>query len=372
MRVSTALCFSLGLLLIGCDRSESPGSGNPAALQTHLVEAVEVQPVQVSLERSRSGTLRYLREVEIHTQEAGQITVMPGYPGDRVDAGELLVRLDDRLLRSELNRARASLREAQQNLARLRELAANRLVSREELLRRETEAEVTAADLELLETRLSYTAIEAPFAGVITQRMSEPGNVAERYDHLLTLADPEVLVVDVSLSELILAQLSVGDPVAVVIDALGAKPQPAVVSRLYPQVDPVTRRGTLEIRLDPVPEGARAGQFVRVQLETAARQRLLAPFSALRFDNGSFLYVVSADNEVARRDIVTGSRLADRIEILEGLQPGERVVTRGFLGLVAGQKVQVVSLDESPDKTPERDSGSVGESGKDESGKDER
>jgi len=345
MVTRVALGVLLGLLLGGCNREESVDAGPPRTPQSHLVEVVSVTPSRVSLERSRSGTLRHLREVEIHTQEAGMITALPWYPGDRVKAGELLVKLDDRLLRSEYNRARAGLREAQQNLARLRELAANRLVSREELLRRETEAEVAAADLELLETRLSYTEIKAPFDGVITERLSELGNVAERYDHLLTLADPLALVVDVGLSELILAQLKVGDPVDVMIDALGFEPKPAVVSRLYPQVDPVTRRGTLEIRLDPVPDGARAGQFVRVQLQTAARERLLVPFSALRFDNASFLYIVDAGGAVVRRDVVTGSRLADRIEILDGIAPGERVVTRGFLGLVPGQQVEVVSLE---------------------------
>ncbi|GGB97715.1 MexH family multidrug efflux RND transporter periplasmic adaptor subunit [Marinobacterium zhoushanense] len=350
MKRSVVLCLLTGVLL-GCGQDAPPGGGRPGGPRAHLVEVVQVQPARVALERKRSGTLRHLREVEIHTQEAGQITELPWYPGDRVEAGQLLVKLDDRLLRSEYNRARASLREAQQNLARLRELAANRLVSREELLRRETEAEVTSADLELLETRLSYTEIKAPFAGVITARMSEPGNVAERYDHLLTLADPQVLVVDVSLSELILAQLKLGDPVDVMIDALGFEPQPAVVSRIYPQVDPVTRRGTLEIRLDPVPEGARAGQFVRVQLQTTARERLLVPFSALRFDNASFLYIVNEAGEVVRREVVTGSRLADRIEILDGIAPGERVVTRGFLGLVPGQKVEVVSLAMGPESS---------------------
>lgn len=335
----------LGILLVGCSEQSghAPASGAREA-RAHLVETVAVTPRRVALERSRTGTLRVLREVKIHSQEAGRIAALPGYPGDRVEAGELLVRLDDQLLRAELARARAALREAQQNLARLRELAQRQLVSREELLRRETEADVARADVTLLETRLSYTRIDAPFAGVITERLSEPGNVAERYDHLLTLADPSVLVVDVSLSELVLAQISVGDPVAVVIDALGAEPRPAVVSRIYPQVDPITRRGQLEIRLEPVPQGARAGQLVRVQLETAARERLLVPFSALRYDEGPFLYVVNADSRIERRAVVTGSRLADTIEVLEGLTAGERVVTRGFLGLAPGKQVEEVSL----------------------------
>lgn len=331
-------------LLVGCEPQEAAKVQKRPAPPPHLVEVIQVELTKLALERSRTGTLRTERSVEIHTQEEGRITALPFYPGDRVSKGELVARLDDQLLRAELARSRAELREAQQNLQRLRNLADKGLVSREELLRRETEADVAAATVSLLETRLSYTRIDAPFDAIVTARLSEPGNVAERYDHLLTLADPSSLVVDVNLSELVLAQIQRGDPVAVLIDALGREPQPAVVSRLYPQIDPVTRRGTLEIRMTPAPEGARAGQFVRVELKTAVRERLTVPFSALRYDDEAFLYVVNEDNRVERRSVVTGSRLADSIEVLDGIAAGDRVVTRGFLGLVPGKTVEVVNL----------------------------
>ncbi|WP_432697267.1 efflux RND transporter periplasmic adaptor subunit [Marinobacterium sp. YM272] len=332
------------LVLAGCEQKEAPAVQKKQAPRAHLVEVVQVHPQQLALERSRPGTLRSERRVEIHTQEEGRITELPYYPGDTVRRGELVASLDDQLLRAELTRARAERREAQQNLQRLRDLAGKGLVSREELLGRETAADVAAADVSLLETRLSYTRMEAPFDAVVTERLSEPGNVAERYDHLLTLADPSSLVVDVNLSELVLAQLQVGDPVAVLIDALGQQPQPALVSRIYPQIDPVTRRGTLEIRLAPAPAGARAGQFVRVELKTAVRQRLTVPFSALRYDNEAFLYVINDEEQAERRVIRTGSRLGGSIEVLEGLVSGERVVTRGFLGLTPGKAVEVVNL----------------------------
>lgn len=342
MKIGIGLWVLAVVLLQGCDATEQNGATSARVVKPHLVEVVEVQPRAVALERTRSGTLRAQRSVAIRTQEAGRITALPGYPGDRVSAGELLAALDDTLLRAELARAQAGLREAQQNLARLRKLAAKSLVSNEDLLRRETEAEVAAADVRVLETRLSYTRILAPFDGVISERLSEPGNIAQAQTQLLTLLDPTRLVVDVTVSELVLAQLQVGDAVSVVVDALGAAPHSAHISRISPQVDPVTRRGALEVRLQPVPAGARAGQFVRVTLKTAERERLLVPFSALRFDADTYLYVLSVDGKAEQRKVITGSRLADEVEILEGLKSGDRVVTRGFLGLNAGKAVQVV------------------------------
>ncbi len=358
MKIRIGVCLLLAALLQGCGSGDNGKVPMTKAVKPHLVEVVEVMPRRVAVQRTRSGTLRSYRSVEIQTQEAGRITALPWYPGDRVGAGELLAALDDTLLGAELARAKAGLREAQQNLARLRKLAAKSLVSSEELLRRQTEAEVAAADVQVLETRLSYTRILAPFDGVITERLSEPGNIAEDQTHLLTLADPTQLVVDVTVSELVLAQLQLGDPVAVVIDALGAEPHRAHISRIYPQVDPVTRRGTLEVRLEPVPDGARAGQFVRVELKTAERERLLVPFSALRFEEGTYLYLVQPDGRVEQRTVVTGSRLADEIEILEGIASGDRVVTRGFLGLTPGKAVQIVGQAAEQQPAPEQGAGS--------------
>ncbi|WP_027853827.1 efflux RND transporter periplasmic adaptor subunit [Marinobacterium litorale] len=339
---SVAVCSLL--LLAGCEQTEQAQTARSAP-SVHLVEVTRATLEPVSIHRTRTGTLRAERVVNIHAREAGEIRSLPFYPGDSVAQGAVLVELDDVLLRAELGRARAALSEAQQNLERLRQLTGRNLVSHEDLLRRETQARVARADVDILETRLAYTRIEAPFEGVISERLVEPGGVVERYDHLLTLIDPTQLIAQVSLSELVLAQLSVGDPVSVSIDALGGESVPAHVSRIYPQVDPVTRRGELEIRLASPPARAKPGQLIRVKLATADKPRLMLPFGALLFEEQPFVYVVNREGSVERRTLVTGIRLGDQIEILDGIEPGDRIVVRGFLGLTPGKAVSVVNAE---------------------------
>ena len=100
----------------------------------------------------------------------------------------------------------------------------------------------------------------------------------------------------------------------------------------------------MELTLEPIPDGARAGQFVRATLDTAAVERLLVPFPALRRDRaGEFVWLVDGDGKASRRAVRSGLRFADRVEVLEGLEPGERVITRGFLGLAEGKAVKVVN-----------------------------
>ncbi|WP_168927390.1 efflux RND transporter periplasmic adaptor subunit [Nitrincola alkalilacustris] len=335
--------FSLATLLAACG-NEAPARTGPPPTRDHLVEVHRAELVNAAIERVRTGSLRASTEVKLFTQEEGRITALPYYPGDAVKQGDLVAQLDDALLSAQLQRARAQLAQARQDLERVRSLAQRNLVSTEELLRRETELESARAEEAILSTRLSYTRILAPFDGVITERLSETGNIAQRYTHLLTLADHSTLVADVTLSELVLANLVEGGSAEITIDALGGGGRfTGTISRIYPNVDPITRRGQIEVALHPVPQGARPGQLVRVNLSSTAGERLLVPFSALRFDQNEYMYVIDDAASVVRKPVVTGLRIGDQVEVLQGIEPGDKIVTRGFLGLTEGREVRVVT-----------------------------
>jgi membrane fusion protein (multidrug efflux system) len=293
--------------------------------------------------RTRTGTLRALREVRIYTQEEGRITALPVYEGDRVKTGDVVVKLDDALIKAQLARAAATRKQAEQNLNRLKELRGKKLVSEDEYARSQTQLEVSEADEQLLKTRLGYTTIESPLDGVVSERLSEPGNVAERNQHLLTISDPSSLVTELPVSELILPDLAVGDVARVRIDALGDRVHEGRITRIYPTLDPLTRRGTIEVEIAPVPAGAAPGQLCRVELSTRAALRRVIPFSALRRDETSeYVYIVDSEGRAQRVDVSSGLRLGEKVEIRQGLEDGQQVVTRGFLNLIPGKPVKRV------------------------------
>ncbi|HEB95442.1 MAG TPA: efflux RND transporter periplasmic adaptor subunit [Sedimenticola thiotaurini] len=333
------------LLLAGCSRPPpaAPDNGTPRRQPSHLVETVTIAPREVSTSQERTGTLRARRRVRIHNQEEGEITKMPFYEGEPVAAGQLLVQINDDLLSAELDKAKANTRLARVNLRRVQDLLKRKAASKDELARARNALDVALAEQRLLETRLGHTRITAPFDGVIAERKAEPGDVASKYSHLLTLTDPRSLVIEIDLSELLLPRVKPGDPVQVRIDALGRRSFPGHIRRIHPELDPVTRQGTVEIALDPVPAGARAGQFARVTLETTRAPRLLVPFEAVRRDRGGeYVYRLDRDDRVRRTPVRSGLRIGSGIEILDGLEPGDRVVSRGFLGLSDGNRVEPV------------------------------
>lgn len=325
----------------GAGKGSGDGPGKKAGRQ-HLVEVVDVEATPLSFTTVRTGTLEARIKVRIFNQEEGRIDRLGVRQGDAVKKGDVLVELDRRLLSAELAKAEATRREAKGNLTRVLELSRRKVTTQERLDKAKTALSVAKAEESLISTRLEYAKITAPFDGIVSERLAEPGDIAPRYTHLLTVIDPNSLYTNVSVSELMIPGLREGSPAEVRIDALGDKVWSGRIVRIHPVIDARTRQGTVEVALDPVPSGAVAGQLSRVSLSTPEVVRTVVPFAALRNDGkGQFVFVV--EDAVAKvRRIRTGLRLEDRVEILQGLEAGEKVVIRGFLDLSTGKTVSVV------------------------------
>jgi len=343
LRLAYALLTGALLLsLAACSQDTDKAREHEA--HEHLVETTPVRSDNLNVVRTRTGTLRARREVRIYTQEEGRITQLPVYEGDRVAANQVVVKLDDTLTQAQLNRAVANRKQAEQDVKRLKKLIASKVVSEDEYSRALTQLDVARADEQILEIQFGYTTIRTPIPGLVTARLSEPGNIVERHQHVLTISDPSSLMTELPVSELILPSLKTGDVARVRIDALGDQVFEGKITRIHPSLDPVTRRGIIEVELDPVPEGARPGQLCRVELSTRAAKRQVIPFSALRRDDRSeHVFILGSDGKAQRVDVKSGLRLAEKVEILEGLQDGQQVITRGFLGLVPGKQVKPVN-----------------------------
>ena len=329
---------------MACDENSDDAADSAKFLDKPVaVTITTVSSAALAQPLVRSGTLRARRTVKLYSQEEGRIEALPVYEGDAVAAGAVVARLDDRLLNAEMRKAEALHRQAEQNLQRVQRLTDRKLVSADEQLRAETEAQVAAAEVSLLKTRLGYTTISAPFAGVVTERLVEPGDVVQRFAHLLTLEDPQSLIIDVAVSELVLPTLKADAVVEVSIDALGAPRFAGHIARIHPTVAADTRQGIVEVELAPVPAGAQAGQLARVYLPGEVLRRLSIPLTALRRDqHGEYVFAIDAANIARRVGVKSGASLGDRIEILTGLQDGDRVVTRGFIDLADGKATQII------------------------------
>ena len=338
------------ILLTACGESAN-GNKIKTGKRPPLVQIAPVEYQQEGQTVIRTGTLKSDRQVKLITEEEGRIAKLPVHEGDRVRQGDLLLQLNDTQLKAELKKARAQREQSALDVRRLERLQSSRVVSEDELARARTALDVAQAEEDLLRIRLDNTRITAPFDGVISARLAEPGDAVAKFTHVLTLTDDKSLLAVLPVSELVLPSLALNDPVTLTLDALGDIQLAGRILRIHPTVDPVTRQGTIEAILDNPPPEALPGQLSRVVLTLRPQPRLTVPFPALRRDTqGEYVFLYGDDDSVRYTPVVSGLHLGERIEIVSGLQEKQQVVINGFLGLNDGMKVSLAT-----DTTSERE-----------------
>ncbi len=325
------------LLLAGCEQTQQASPRQQAATP---VEVATVSRSPLVAHRILTGSLQAVSTVRIFNEEVGRIINLPFYQGDAVEKDAIIASIDASLIQAELNKAQANLKQAKVDVKRINSLYRKKLVSEDELARARTAFDTTSAEVSLLQTRLSHTEIKAPFNGIISERLKETGDVVPVHSHILTIFDPNEIKIVVPVSELLLSNIRIDDKVQVRIDALGEKQFPAIVKRIFPTINPQTRKGRMEIQLESIPEGARPGQLCRVTVDTQTTERRNIPFSGIRHDSkGEFVFRVMPDNKVESVRVQTGILLGNQMEILEGLEIDDRVVVKGFIGLRDGKQI---------------------------------
>ena len=303
----------------------------------------EIQPVQSQL--TTSGTIEAGTRVRLYNEVSGKIRYLPYHEGDAVAAHTIVIGLDDEVIQAELDKATASREQAKIDYDRLQKLK-KQLASDEEIARAHTAYDIAVADEKLQQTRLNKTVIKAPFDGIITERHYEPGDVVPMHSHILSMIDPESLLVEIQLAEYWIPLLQNEDSVDVQIDALADSVHTGLIKRIHPTIDAGTRKGTVEIEFQPVPFGAQAGQLARVHLKTRAADKLVVPAHAIHHDSkGAYVYVVGEESMANKIYVKKGVQFGNTIEITSGLNANDSIVIKGFNGLRHGKKVKVRNKD---------------------------
>ncbi len=325
-------------LLAGCDNRHGSSARRPAATNVEVVTA-SIAPLR-RLEKITSE-IQPVRTVRIFNQEPGQVKQLVVYPGDRVKQGQLLVTLDDTLLQKRLKKARAQLNQAKVDLRRLRRLEKKKLASDELLARAITQVQLAQAEVEILQTRLSYARIHSPLNGIVTERKVEEGDITPLYSHIMTIADIEKVKIILPVSEILLNQIKPGLTAEIHIDAIANKIFTGKIIRIFPEIDTRSRKGKIEVQFTRNEENVLPGQLARVIIQSETTPRLTLPGYCIQNDNlGEFVYRVEKDKATKTR-ITTGLQFDDRVEIINGLEAGDMIISRGFQSLSDGSRVKV-------------------------------
>jgi membrane fusion protein (multidrug efflux system) len=318
-----------------------PGKGGPRG--PALVEAAAVQGRDLVDAASAVGTLRANETVMLRSEVPGRIAALAFRDGDRVSAGQVILRLDASLPEAELAQAKAELALGQNNYQRTQDLASRNFVSASALDQADANLRVLEAKHQLAKARLDRTVIRAPFTGYLGLRNVSVGDYVKEGADLVLLEDVGSLKVDLRLPERFIGQLRKGQPINVAIDAYPGRKFPAKVEAIDVQVDSNGRFVLVRGLMANPQLSLRSGMFARASLVLSERKgAVLVPEEAVTPIGADLFVWVAEDGKTRRVKVEPGLRTEGLAEVRGDLKPGDLVVTAGQQRLMRdGQEVKV-------------------------------
>ena len=288
------------------------------------------------------GTARANEQVTLSAPVTERLVRLGFDDGDFVRRGQVVAVLAQGQESAQLAEAQARQREAQQQLARIQTLKRRGFATQSSLDTQQAAASAARAQASEARASIGERVITAPFSGYASLRTISPGAVVNSGTDIATISDISTIKLDFPVPETLLSTVRPGLTIDATAAAYPDQPFRGQIATIDPVIDPNTRSVLVRARL-PNPDGKlKPGMLLTVAIETSPRLGLSVPELAVVGEGDQrFVYVVGRDGKVKRTAVKTGLRSAGRIEILEGLKPGEPVVTEGVVKLADGMKVKV-------------------------------
>jgi RND family efflux transporter MFP subunit len=283
------------------------------------------------------------REASLGLVQGGKVTRLHADKGDRVTQGKVLLETDTDMLQTSLRTATANLEYQKNEFARNQKLFESGSI---------TEAIMDASKLALAQAQSAYDAVKkqiedatlkAPFTGTITERTVEIGDILGPGNSAFRLIEVDRLKVQAGIPERYIGDFHQGNTVTILFDAFPGREFQGKINYIAPEASTTVRTFITEIVVNNPGGVIRAGIMgnARIQQRTFP-DALLVPMDALiETQYGRRLFVVKSDSTVEERKITLGGSSGDRIMVTSGVEPGDKVVTKGQNDLVNGEKVRV-------------------------------
>ena len=357
LRVAVSLGSVVTLVTVAaCGRSENGAQSESAGARDAVmtVTAAPLERVELTRTISMNGSLYAWQDVIISSEVGGyRVAEVLVDVGDRVRKGQRLVVLSTALLEAEVATKQAALKQreaelmnAQSALERGQSLGAQNLLSKADLdrltseqLASQSRLESARADLETSQLRLKFTVVVAPDDGVITSRTVTVGQIAQAGNEMLRLMRNARIEWRGEAPETRLTELKPGQGVSVF--TADGTPFHGTIRVVAPTISANDRTALVYVDLPP-DERLRPGMFARGEIAIGTGPAYMVPLeSVVSSDGYSYVFVLSEDNIVARRRIETGAVHEGSIEVVSGLESGERIVNKGAGFLKDGDRVSV-------------------------------
>jgi membrane fusion protein (multidrug efflux system) len=329
-------------------RASNAAAAMQAEPARERVPPVRVMPLKSCTVEDRlvlTGGVLPWEDILVSAESGGKIDSIRVKEGDRVAAGQELVRVDTRLLNAHLDQARAQEKLASQELRRVQSLADKGVATTQASDKVAADSEMAAANLRVVEIQLEKSVVSAPIPGIVDRLFKDESEFVDTGMPLVRLVQMDKVKVSVGVPEREVVNFSQGAPAIVTLDAIEGREFNGTIHKIATTADPSTLTFVTEIAVDN-PDGViKPGMVARVRLvRRVCPDSVMVPiFSVMTVENQRFVMV--EDSGVARvRPIEIGIIQDDVVQAASGLKPGDRLIVSGQRELVEGDPVQVTEV----------------------------
>ena len=310
-----------------------------------LVKAEPATTMRFADRMEAIGTARANEQVTVSAPVTERIVRLNFDDGSFVRAGQVVAVLQQAQQSAQLNEAQARARETQQQLARVAELKQRGFATQSAYDTQVAAAAAARAQSAQASAQIGERVVRAPFSGWVSLRNISVGAIASQGTEIATISDVSVIKLDFTVPETMLSAIRPGLPIEARSAAYPDRPFRGVIHTIDPVVDPNTRAVTVRARLPNPDRLLRPGMMMTVVIENAPRLALSVPeLAVIGEGEGRFVFVVDEQGRAKRIPVRTGIRSAGRVEIREGLRPGQRVITEGVVKVADGMPVRLAGV----------------------------
>jgi RND family efflux transporter MFP subunit len=308
------------------------------------VNTLEIKPSVFKHYFMATGAVEAIDEAYISPQTTGQIEKIFVEEGDMVKKGQLLAKLDTKIIENNIKEVETGLELAKVTYEKQKELWDKKIGSEIQYLQAKNKYESLQSRLETLRSQYDLSFIKSPINGYVDDVAQKTGEIASPGRVLFHIVDLKNLLVKAKVSEVYLPVISKGDKITITFSTLPGRKINTRITRIGQVINPGDRTFSVEARINNKNNKIKPNMLASILInDYTAENAISVPSFVIREDmKGYYLYVVKEGSGVARaekRYVETGKSYKGNTEIVKGLEPGDRVITDGYNNVSGGQQI---------------------------------
>jgi len=342
--LSLAVLLMVGLVAGACENQEGLATTetNKTRPPAVAVSVISVKPEPVEDVIFLPGTTEAWQDVQVAADTAGRIEWIGPHEGERVNQGDLLIKIDVSALKAALDHAEAQFQLTDDLYQRRRRLYERKIIAKEELDQSATQRTLAATDLEQIRVKYNHGFPRSPIDGIINHLYVDAGEFIDTGKPIADIVNVDRIKINVQVPELDIRFVLDGQKTPVKIDAFAERELSGTVDFVAFKADPATKTFLVRTVIENPLADIRPGMIARVAfVRRVISDALMVPLFALVDKGGERLVFIEKDGVAQSRTVSIGVIEGDRVQITDGLNPGDHLIVRGQTEVEDGIKVSV-------------------------------